>query len=49
MANIGKISQIIGPVVDVSFEGESASLPEILAAYRDWETYDDLLSQCVYS
>jgi F-type H+/Na+-transporting ATPase subunit beta len=32
MANIGKISQIIGPVVDVSFEGESASLPAILDA-----------------
>ena len=32
MANIGKISQVIGPVVDVSFEGESASLPAILDA-----------------
>ncbi|MGL4632503.1 MAG: F0F1 ATP synthase subunit beta [Leadbetterella sp.] len=32
MANIGKISQIIGPVVDVSFEGSSASLPAILDA-----------------
>jgi F-type H+-transporting ATPase subunit beta len=32
MANIGKISQIIGPVVDVSFEGESGSLPAILDA-----------------
>ncbi|HLO44538.1 F0F1 ATP synthase subunit beta [Lacihabitans soyangensis] len=32
MANIGKISQIIGPVVDVSFEGEAASLPAILDA-----------------
>jgi F-type H+/Na+-transporting ATPase subunit beta len=32
MANIGKISQIIGPVVDVSFEGEAASLPSILDA-----------------
>src|SRR5438874_11014606 len=32
MANIGKITQIIGPVVDVSFEEEGASLPNILDA-----------------
>lgn len=31
MANIGKITQIIGPVVDVGFEGEYA-LPQILDA-----------------
>jgi len=31
MANIGKITQIIGPVVDVSFEGQD-SLPNILDA-----------------
>ena len=31
MANIGKITQIIGPVVDVGFEGKS-SLPQILDA-----------------
>jgi F-type H+-transporting ATPase subunit beta len=30
MANIGKVSQIIGPVVDVSFIGESSALPAIL-------------------
>jgi len=30
--NIGKIIQIIGPVVDVSFEGEGISLPEIYEA-----------------
>ncbi|MEY2925206.1 MAG: hypothetical protein RLZZ337_1756 [Bacteroidota bacterium] len=29
MANIGKISQIIGPVVDVAFDQEGASLPKI--------------------
>ena len=29
MANTGKISQIIGPVVDVSFEGEGSALPKI--------------------
>ncbi|MEL6390643.1 MAG: F0F1 ATP synthase subunit beta, partial [Bacteroidota bacterium] len=32
MANIGQIKQIIGPVVDVSFEGEGQDLPEILNA-----------------
>jgi F-type H+-transporting ATPase subunit beta len=34
MANIGKIKQIIGPVVDVSFEAEGASLPPILNALQ---------------
>ncbi len=32
MANIGHIKQVIGPVVDVSFAGEGAKLPEILNA-----------------
>ncbi|MEN0005089.1 MAG: F0F1 ATP synthase subunit beta [Bacteroidota bacterium] len=32
MANIGQIKQIIGPVVDVSFSGEDAKLPEIYNA-----------------
>jgi F-type H+/Na+-transporting ATPase subunit beta len=32
MANIGKITQVIGPVVDVSFEAEGATLPKILDA-----------------
>lgn len=32
MSNKGKIKQIIGPVVDVSFEGKDAKLPEILNA-----------------
>ena len=32
MANKGKITQIIGPVVDVSFEGENSKLPNILDA-----------------
>jgi F-type H+/Na+-transporting ATPase subunit beta len=32
MANIGKITQVIGPVVDVSFEGEGVKLPNILDA-----------------
>jgi F-type H+-transporting ATPase subunit beta len=29
MANIGRVKQVIGPVVDVSFEGEKSVLPEI--------------------
>jgi F-type H+-transporting ATPase subunit beta len=32
MANNGQIKQVIGPVVDVSFEGENSTLPEILNA-----------------
>lgn len=32
MANIGKITQIIGPVVDVSFDAEDTALPNILDA-----------------
>ena len=30
MANTGKITQVIGPVVDVSFAGEGARIPNIL-------------------
>ena len=29
MSNFGKVSQVIGPVVDVTFEGEDVLLPEI--------------------
>jgi len=32
MANIGKVKQVIGPVVDVSFSGDDNQLPEILNA-----------------
>ena len=32
MANTGKITQVIGPVVDVSFAGENSKLPNILDA-----------------
>ena len=32
MANIGVVKQVIGPVVDVSFENENSKLPEILNA-----------------
>lgn len=34
MANIGKITQVIGPVVDVSFEAENSKLPKILDALQ---------------
>jgi len=30
MANIGRITQVIGPVVDVAFDGEGSKLPNIL-------------------
>jgi F-type H+/Na+-transporting ATPase subunit beta len=32
MQNIGKVAQVIGPVVDVSFAGEGAHLPKIYSA-----------------
>ena len=32
MANIGKVTQVIGPVVDVAFDAEGAKLPSILNA-----------------
>jgi F-type H+-transporting ATPase subunit beta len=32
MANIGKVTQVIGPVVDVSFDAETATLPKIYSA-----------------
>lgn len=32
MANVGRVKQVIGPVVDVSFEGEGNKLPAILSA-----------------
>jgi F-type H+-transporting ATPase subunit beta len=32
MANTGKITQVIGPVVDVSFESEGTTIPNILDA-----------------
>lgn len=34
MANTGRITQVIGPVVDVSFESEGSKLPEILDALK---------------
>lgn len=32
MANVGKVTQVIGPVVDVSFDHEDAKIPNILDA-----------------
>lgn len=32
MANIGRVKQVIGPVVDVSFSSEGSTIPEILNA-----------------
>ena len=34
MANVGKIKQIIGPVVDISFEAAGSKLPNILSALQ---------------
>lgn len=34
MANKGKITQVIGPVVDVSFDAENAKLPSIMGALK---------------
>ncbi len=47
MANLGKISQVIGPVVDVSFSDEGSTLPDILNALvikRDGQA--DLVLEC---
>ncbi len=47
MANLGKVKQVIGPVVDVSFEEEGSVLPDILNALiikRD--DGDDLVLEC---
>ncbi len=47
MANIGKVRQIIGPVVDVSFDGEGSFLPEILnALVIKRPGNDDLVLEC---
>ena len=47
MANLGKVTQVIGPVVDISFEGEGSTLPEILnALVIKREGNDDLVLEC---
>ena len=45
--NIGKIIQIIGPVVDVSFEAEGCVLPNILDALEiENEKGETLIVEC---
>ncbi|MFT7588996.1 MAG: F-type H+-transporting ATPase subunit beta [Limisphaerales bacterium] len=47
MANVGKIKQIIGAVVDVSFPGEENKLPEILNAIEvTRENGEKLILEC---
>ena len=47
MANIGRITQVIGPVVDVSFAGADATLPEILNALTvQRESGEELILEC---
>ena len=47
MANLGKISQVIGPVVDVSFTDEGSTLPDILnALVIKREGQADLVLEC---
>ena len=47
MANVGKVKQVIGPVVDVSFSGENSSLPDILnALVIKREDGEDLILEC---
>ncbi|NND06461.1 MAG: F0F1 ATP synthase subunit beta [Saprospiraceae bacterium] len=47
MANIGRVKQVIGPVVDVSFSGDNMVLPEILNALEiEREGADTLVLEC---
>ena len=47
MANIGKVKQIIGPVIDVSFSEEGAKLPDILnALYITREDGSKIVLEC---
>jgi len=43
MANIGRVKQVIGPVVDVSFEAEGSVLPEIHHALEIQRANGDVL------
>lgn len=43
MANIGYVKQVIGPVVDVSFEAEGSKLPEIFSALEIKRANGELL------
>jgi F-type H+/Na+-transporting ATPase subunit beta len=46
MANIGKVVQVIGPVVDVSFEGDNVSVPQIYDALVIKREGGDLVLEC---
>lgn len=46
MANIGKVVQVIGPVVDVSFEGENVGIPQIYDALVIRRSGGDLVLEC---
>lgn len=47
MANSGKITQVIGPVVDVSFEADGAKVPDILdALYVTKENGQKVVLEC---
>ena len=47
MSNIGRVKQVIGPVVDVSFAGEGSVVPEILNALTiKRENGDTLVLEC---
>lgn len=43
MSNFGKVSQVIGPVIDVTFEGEDVKLPEIHYALKIERPGNDLI------
>ena len=43
MANIGRVKQVIGPVVDVSFAGTDSTIPEILNALEVTRPNGDIL------
>ncbi|MCL4113413.1 UNVERIFIED_CONTAM: hypothetical protein GTU68_051216 [Idotea baltica] len=47
MSNIGRVKQVIGPVVDISFSAEGAILPEILNALTiQRDNGDTLVLEC---
>ena len=47
MANVGKIKQIIGPVVDVSFDAQGSFIPEILnALVVEKSTGEQVILEC---
>ena len=43
MANIGRVKQVIGPVIDVSFSGEGSTIPDILNALEIKKSNGEIL------